>query len=322
VELATESVHLFQSRNYKFRASVGISRAVLFPVRDALDTGAGPNLVREDILPRDWEWWRVPNLPLTRINNASGKHIIAKGFIDLHIQLGTTVHRVRFYAAPGLEVPCILGRNFINLHVKAILPKAKKVDLHDGASVAIAIKSDSASKAPPREPVTLASTKFRAAQRVIITPRCEAYVAVKTAVSERVAPNTESDWCRAGQGLSLANGIAYVRPQVPFKVRVINTLDQEIILPKGMVLGVALSHPEQIVSLASDGVEAVDTEQQSDPGALMSEKKPCGTLRQPHKGTKSGRTRSIWDSSVRTKWRQCCGCWSHTRICGMGTLVR
>jgi hypothetical protein len=29
------------------------------------------------------------------------------------------------------------------------------------------------------------------------------------------------------------------------------------------------------VSLASDGVEAVNTEQQSGPGALMSEKKPC-----------------------------------------------
>jgi hypothetical protein len=72
----------------------------------------------------------------------------------------------------------------------------------------------------------------------------------------------------------LANGIADVRPQVPFKVRVINTSHQERILEKGMALGVALPHPEQIVSLASDGVEAVDTEQLSGPGALMSEKKP------------------------------------------------
>jgi hypothetical protein len=30
-----------------------------------------------------------------------------------------------------------------------------------------------------------------------------------------------------------------------------------------------------MVSLSSDGVEAVDTEQQSGPGALMSEKNPC-----------------------------------------------
>jgi hypothetical protein len=106
----------------------------------------------------------VPNIPLPRITNASGKQILAKGVIVLYVQLGTTVHRVRFYVAPGLAVPCILGCNFINLHVKAILPKEKKVDLHDGASVAIANESDSASKAPPREPAMLASTKVRAAQ--------------------------------------------------------------------------------------------------------------------------------------------------------------
>jgi hypothetical protein len=41
-----------------------------------------------------------------------------------------------------------------------------------------------------------------------------------------------------------------------------------------MVLGVSLPHPDQIVSLASDGLEAVDTEQQSGAGALMSEKEP------------------------------------------------
>jgi hypothetical protein len=76
-----------------------------------------------------------------------------------------------------------------------------------------------------------------------------------------------------GQGLSLANGIADVRPQVPFKERVINTSHQERRLTKGMILGVALPHPEQVVSLSSDGVEAVDTEQQSGPRAPLSEKK-------------------------------------------------
>ena len=243
-------------------------------MRAVLDTGAGPNLVREDILPKDWDRWRVPNIPLPRITNASGKKILAKGVIVLYVQLGTTVHRVRFYVAPGLAVPCILGCNFINLHVKAILPKEKKVDLHDGASVAIANESDFSSKAPPREPATLASTKVRAAQRVIIPPRCEAHVSVQTAASELCLIQNR---IRAGpgQGLSLANGIAEVRPQIPFKVRVINTSHQERILPKGMVLGVALPHPTQIVSLADDGIEAVNTEPSSGPGALKSARKPC-----------------------------------------------
>jgi hypothetical protein len=120
----------------------------------------------------------------------------------------------------------------------------------------------------------LASTKVRAAQRVVITPRCEVHGSVQTAVSELCLIQNR---IRAGpgQGLSLANGIADVRPQVPFKVRVINASHQERILPEGMVLGVSLPHPEQVVSLASDGVEAVEMEQQSGPCALMSEKMPC-----------------------------------------------
>jgi hypothetical protein len=243
-------------------------------VRAVLDTGSGPNLVREDILPKYLERCRVPNIPLPRITNASGKQILDKGVVVLYVQLGTTVHRVRFYVQPGLAVPCILGCNLINLHVKAILPKESKVYLHDGASVAIENESDSASKAPPREPATLASTKVRAAQRVIIPRRFEAHVAVQTAASELCLIHNR---IRAGpsQRLGFANGIADVRPQVPFKVRVINTTQQERISPKGMVLGVSLPHLEQNVSLFSDGVEAVDTGQQSSPGALISEKKPC-----------------------------------------------
>jgi hypothetical protein len=185
-----------------------------------------------------------------------------------------------------------LGFNLINLHVKAILPKEKKVDLHDGASVAIAKESDSASKTPPREPATLASTKVRAAHRVVIIPRCEAHVSVQTAASELCLIQNR---IRAGpgQGLSLANCIADVRPQVPFKVREINTSHQERIFPKGMVLGVALPHPEHVVSLASDGVEAVNTEQQSVSGALMSEKKTCeGNAATTPQGDK------IWNDQV------------------------
>jgi hypothetical protein len=122
--------------------------------------------------------------------------------------------------------------------------------------VAIANKSDSVSKAPPREPATLASTKVRADQRVFIRRRFGAHVSVQTAASELCL--IQNRICAGpGQGLSFANGIADVRPQVTFKVRVINTSQQERISPKGMVLGVDLPHPGQVVSLSSDGVEAV-----------------------------------------------------------------
>ena len=50
-----EPVYLMKSRNYKFVVSVGVSNSALAPVVAVLDTGAGPNLIREDVLPPNWE---------------------------------------------------------------------------------------------------------------------------------------------------------------------------------------------------------------------------------------------------------------------------
>jgi hypothetical protein len=128
------SVHLFQSHNYKLGVSIGLTRAVLFPVRSVLDTGAGPNLVREDVLPSGWDCSLIPNQPLPQITNASGKRMPVKGVIILILQVGNLVRRVRFYVTPGLGVPCILGCNFINLHVRSIHPKERRIDLIEGVS--------------------------------------------------------------------------------------------------------------------------------------------------------------------------------------------
>jgi hypothetical protein len=102
-----------------------------------LDTCAGPNLIREDLLPKNWEVYRIPGLPLPRITNAIGRRITARGVVQLHVPVGGMERRVCFYVTPGLAVPCILGCNFINLHVKAILPKEQKVLLQKGCIEAI-----------------------------------------------------------------------------------------------------------------------------------------------------------------------------------------
>jgi hypothetical protein len=81
------TVTLFQSRNYNLCVSVGVSRAVIAPVKAVFDTGAGPNLVREVILPTGWERLIIPNQALPRINNASGRRMSLRGEIDLYVQV-------------------------------------------------------------------------------------------------------------------------------------------------------------------------------------------------------------------------------------------
>ena len=95
----------------------------MYPVRAVFDTGAGPNIVRDDILPKGWERILIPSQPLPRITNASGKRMPVRGVVLLHLQVGDLRTRVRFYVVPGLGVPCILGCNFIDIHVRSIHPK-------------------------------------------------------------------------------------------------------------------------------------------------------------------------------------------------------
>jgi hypothetical protein len=110
-----EPVHLFQSRNYKLCVSIGSTANIQTPVRAVLDTGAGPNLVREDVLPNGWERLLVPDVALPRITNASGRRMSARGVIVLFVQVGGLLKRVRFYVTPGLAVPCILRCGFGHL---------------------------------------------------------------------------------------------------------------------------------------------------------------------------------------------------------------
>jgi len=53
-------------------------------------------------------------------------------------------------------------------------------------------------------------------------------------------------------GISMANGIADILPLQPFPVKVLNLSERDRVLPKGMILGHALSHPKGIIALTSE----------------------------------------------------------------------
>jgi hypothetical protein len=132
-----EPIYLMNSRNYKFNVSVGVSNSVLVPVIAVFDTGAGPNPIREDVVPPNWETLRLRGVPIPKVMNASGRLLNSKGLIFLIVQVGNLLTRLRFYVTAGISVPCILGCNFIDRHVKSILPGDRRVELNDDGSVAI-----------------------------------------------------------------------------------------------------------------------------------------------------------------------------------------
>jgi hypothetical protein len=141
-----------------------------------------------------------------------------RGVITLYVQVGDLITRVRFYVVPVLCTPCILGCNFINLHVRSMHPKERWVDLNEGGSVAIAlgIDAENAASAQIREPT--ASTKVRLSRKTVIPPpRCEAHVEVTSAASDlyQIFHHTKP----SAPSINLASGIAEIRPNVHFRFR-------------------------------------------------------------------------------------------------------
>ena len=115
---------------------------MLSPTRAILDTGAGPNLVRSNLLPDDWERFRVHTTPSIPIVGAGGRRLRQKGTVTLFVELGKLRVKAQFLVVEGLATECILGCQFINRHVAAILPKEKVVRLSDASTIQILKDSD------------------------------------------------------------------------------------------------------------------------------------------------------------------------------------
>jgi hypothetical protein len=137
---------------------------------------------------------------------------------------------------------CILGCQFIDRRVKSILPKERRVLLNDGSYVAIlqsttdrAIGTDPTDQNAMRKTRTpQASTNVRVARFGTIPARSEGFVDVQCE-----APGLRSLQASlrgSSLGVYMANGLAEILPNLPFRVRVVNSSENDRKLPKRMVL--------------------------------------------------------------------------------------
>ena len=137
VETSKNEIYILKSHNYKVLSSIGVDSRVLSPTPTILDTGAGPNFVSEKILPPEWRDFEIPRKDVTPVRSATGNPLRIKGAVLLYVQIGSYKVRIRFVVASNLSVPCILGCNFIDCHVEAILPKEQRLTLRDESSTSI-----------------------------------------------------------------------------------------------------------------------------------------------------------------------------------------
>jgi hypothetical protein len=82
--------------------------------------GLGHILVRAEILPTDWEKYRVAGAPALQIVGAGGRRLKKSGAILLHVEICGLKTRMQFVVIPGLAAECNFGCQFIDRHVRSI----------------------------------------------------------------------------------------------------------------------------------------------------------------------------------------------------------
>jgi hypothetical protein len=114
---------------------------------------------------------------------AGGRRLLQKWNTTLTAQLGMLKVQARFIVVQGLAAECILGCQFIDRQVQAILPREKRVTLANG--IVIPILQDYYPHPVAGQPTTTKelppSTKVRVAKMIVRPPRSECVVPVQFA---------------------------------------------------------------------------------------------------------------------------------------------
>ncbi len=177
------------------------------------------------------------------------------------VQLGEFAIRTHFLVVPSLAVECILGTAYTNRYVKNIHCIDREVELLDGTAVPIQAIHGEGGDAPPttqKEPTSRRrrSNRIRVARAVRIAPLAEAEVWVQTEFEGRYFIQGAAKPYYT-KGLALANGVAATKPKKPFRVRIMNLSRTTHLHPKTMVLGHALPHPGEVISLVVKDTQAM-----------------------------------------------------------------
>lgn len=76
-----------KSSHYLFSASFGVDNQAMPKLHAILDTGAGPNLIRSDVLPIGWRKHLVTSAHVPRLEDANGRPLHLLGVVLLRFRL-------------------------------------------------------------------------------------------------------------------------------------------------------------------------------------------------------------------------------------------
>lgn len=224
------------------------------PSRAVVDSGAGPSVVRTDLLPVGWEEYADPGPRRTRVSDASGQLLKIRGEVTLTIYVGGQPMRHEFLVVKGLSVPLILGWDFQRAHVESISPKTEMIRWDNGTSTRARRSWVGTSSPPPKikshpNPQPDAVRLYR---RVTLPPRAMTVVPVRCD-THGVRLIQEEPGTMGQRKVYLHNAIVSFTPGEPSHVYLLNLGEAPVNLPKGFKVGGAKICDGPVVGMGATG---------------------------------------------------------------------
>ena len=92
-----------------------------------LDTGAGVDIVRTSVFPANWMAYAEELTTPPRIRDANNIRLVTKYAIHLYVDTGGVRLFDRFLDSDNSSVSCIIGTEFTEQNIEAMLPRLRKI---------------------------------------------------------------------------------------------------------------------------------------------------------------------------------------------------
>lgn len=247
--------------NYKLEAQIGPTADSQQMRLTVLDTGAGPNLVRADILLQRLLTELDRSREIVNLASASKHRLDVLGITTLSVTVGTHTVRLPFIAVRKLGTYVILGCHYMDKAVDTIQVQQRHVILVDSSRVriirrrAVVPMTQGSSEPTTVQRRSAASPNaIRCAQRIILEPRSETNMSVTCLLG---GLKLLEAWPALynKRMVCLSNGLSEVQPDVPFTVKVANLSDARVLIPKNQRVGLTLQAPvpDQVHAISFEG---------------------------------------------------------------------
>lgn len=248
--------------NYQLSARLSATDGYEFATRSILDTGSGPSLIRESLLPKGLCISDAGDLEDGVFFDVNGGLLPITGTVTLWVTVGTQRVPICFGVVRNMSVPVILGNTFIDHHTRNVCTEDQTVELKNGAILPILRGNAHRRKPRPNRAAvcdcsTGTASPLRLTRETRVPANSIAHIWVATEfVGAGLAVPKNALFLK--HGLHLASGPVPSDSGRPFLVQVANPQNRRVKLPAGTKVGVVEHYEGSLLAVTQKMMDTLE----------------------------------------------------------------